>query len=66
MLGYLTPDKSDWEKCLAEKRQLYSQFVNELVLCDHSNQQHDDHVSTIYKNCKRKDVKLNEFHFLAS
>ncbi|RWS08479.1 hypothetical protein B4U80_14729, partial [Leptotrombidium deliense] len=47
LLGYVSADKNEWESTLAEKRQLYRQFVTELILDDTSRTQDDDHVSII-------------------
>lgn len=45
LLGYLSADRSEWSETLAKKRQIYEQFVAELVLNEQSNTQTDDHVS---------------------
>lgn len=32
LLGYLSPKRASWSETLAQKRKLYSQFVNEMVV----------------------------------
>lgn len=46
LLGYLSPSKAEWNSTLSKKRQIYRQFVEELILTDPTSQQHDDHVSS--------------------
>ena len=43
LLGYLGTDKSEWEQTLSKKRNLYKNFVTELILCDPLQNQKDDH-----------------------
>ncbi|XP_028131602.1 TBC1 domain family member 13 [Diabrotica virgifera virgifera] len=32
LLNYLPPEQSDWESCLQEKRDLYKQFIKEMIV----------------------------------
>ena len=43
LLGYLGTNKSEWEQTLSKKRNLYKNFVVELILCDPLQNQKDDH-----------------------
>jgi hypothetical protein len=43
LLGYLGTEKSEWEQTLSKKRNLYKNFVSELILSDPLQNQKDDH-----------------------
>jgi hypothetical protein len=45
LLGYLGKDKKEWDAQLTKKRQIYEQFVGELVISEQNNNQSDDHVT---------------------
>jgi len=44
LLGYLPKDRQEWNSCLQEKRNLYQEFVRDLIIEDGKfTQAHDDH-----------------------
>lgn len=43
LLGYIGTDREQWSETLTQKRKLYENFINELILTDPLQHQTDDH-----------------------